>query len=60
MLYRHRPETGIGHIGPVNGRVQHHGSCNGHDSADGALGMAIVVMGSSPSKANVLAEVLQV
>jgi hypothetical protein len=60
MLYCHWPKLRIGDVGPVNCGVEHHGSGDRHDRANGSLGMPILVVRSSSSKSYMLAEILKV
>jgi hypothetical protein len=60
VLDGHGPETWISNIRPVNCRVEHHSPCYGHHRSNRSLGVAIVVMSSCTSEADVLAEILKV
>ena len=52
MLDGEGPECGVGDVRPVNGRMQHHGPCDGHDGANVAFGDSIVMVSADASESN--------
>ena len=60
MLDCQGPKCWVGDVRPMDGRVQHHGSGDGHDCSDVAFGNSIVMMGADTSKAYNLLKVGQV
>jgi hypothetical protein len=44
LMNSHRPERGVGDFAPVDGRVEQHGSSDGHDCPNGSLGSTILVV----------------
>jgi hypothetical protein len=60
MFDGHRPDTWVSNVRPMNGRVQHHGPCDGHDGANGMLSVAVMVVSTCASKTNMLTQILKV
>ena len=56
VLDGHGPQTRIGNIGPMNGRMKHHCPGNCHDGLYVAFGNSIVMMGSCNRKSNDLCQ----
>jgi hypothetical protein len=52
MLDGHWPQTSIGDIGPMNRRMEHHGSGDSHDGLNVPFINCIVMVSSSISKSN--------
>ena len=51
------PQSGVGDIRPMDCRMEHHGSGDGHDGANVALGNTIVMVGTNACKPYDLLEV---
>ena len=54
------PQRGIGDVRPMDGRMQHHGSCDGHDGSYVALGDSIVMASADTCEPDNLLEVQEV
>jgi len=52
MLNRHGPKASIRDVRPMDSRVKHHSSSDGHDGLDAAFSFTIVMMSSSTSETN--------
>jgi hypothetical protein len=56
MSDSHRPQCCVGDVGPMDGRVKHHGASYIHRRLYGSLGNAGLMMGSGTSEAGDLRE----
>ena len=54
MLDGEGPKCGVGDVRPMDGRMQHHGSCNRHDGSDVAFGDPVVMVSADASESNYL------
>ncbi len=57
MLDSEWPKCGVGDVRPMDGRMQHHGSCNRHDGSDVAFGDPVVMVSADASESDDLLEV---
>jgi hypothetical protein len=55
-----RPEFGISNVGPVDGCMKEHGSCNGHHGLDRAFCNAVMMMSTNTGEAWDLSELSKV
>ena len=60
MLDGEGPKCGIGDVRPMDGRMQHHGPCDGHDCTNVAFGDSIVMVSADASESNYLLELGEV
>ena len=60
MLDCKGPECGVGNIWPMDGRMQHHGPCDGHDGSNVAFGDPVVMVSADASESNNLLKVRKV
>ena len=60
MLDGEGPKCGIGDVRPMNGRMQHHGPCDGHDCTNVAFGDSIVMVSADASESDDLLELGEV
>ena len=58
MLNSHGPQGLVSHVGPMYGRMQHHGLGNTHDGLDRLLCHPIVMVGAHTSKPADLGELV--
>ncbi|KAI2494032.1 hypothetical protein MHU86_20518 [Fragilaria crotonensis] len=54
------PKCGVGDVRPMDGRMQHHGSCDRHDGSDVAFGDPIVMVSADAGESDDLLELGEV
>jgi len=60
MVDRQSPKVRIGHFGPTDAGVEHHGACHGSNDTDSAFSGSIGVMSTGSSKDRMLAKFTEI